>query len=71
MCDVILDLFSNFFLPHHLFKPWLSLLLNMQNNKNNYEEAEREERKKNEKIIFNSKKEFGKESFIHNICKIV
>ena len=71
MCDVILDLFSNFCLPYHLFTLWLSLLLNMQNNKNNYEGTEREERKKNKKIIFNSKKEFGKESFIHNICKIV
>ena len=29
--------------------------------------AEREETKKNKKIIFNSKREFGKESFIYDI----
>ena len=39
----------------------------MQNNENNYEGAESEERKKNKIIISNSKKEFGKGSFIDDV----
>ena len=39
----------------------------MQNNDNSYKEAEREERKENKKIIFNSKREFGKEYFIYDV----
>ena len=51
-------------------KLWLTLLLNMQNNENNYEEAEREEReKKKKKVIFNSKKEIDKGSFIYDVHK--
>ena len=41
-----------------------------QNNENNYEGAEKEERKKN-KIISNSKKEFGEGSFINDVRKKV
>ena len=42
----------------------------MQNNENNYKGAEREERKKNKKVIFNSKKECGKGSFLYDVRNI-
>ena len=41
----------------------------MQNNENNCEGADREERKKNKILISNSKREFGKGSFIYDVCK--
>ena len=41
----------------------------MQNSENNYDGAERKERKKNKIIIFNSKKGFGKGSFIYDVHK--
>ena len=42
----------------------------MQNNENNSKRAEREDIKTNEKkIIFSSKKEFDKKSFIHDVRK--
>ena len=42
--------------PSSFFNLRLSLLLNIQSNENNYERAEADKRKKNQKIIFNSKK---------------
>ena len=41
----------------------------MQNSENNYDGAERKEGKKNKIIIFNSKKVFGKGSFIYDVHK--
>ena len=40
----------------------------MQNNENNYAEAERRDKEKQKKIVFNSKIEFIKESFIYDFC---
>ena len=41
----------------------------MQNNEKNYDRAESEEKRKTKKIIFKSKSEFGKGSFIYDVRK--
>ena len=57
----IFRLIFKFVLPCLFSKLWLSLLLNIQNNEKNYKVAESKEAKKKK---FNSKKWFGKESFM-------